>query len=137
MQTSATDSTKPTFLQDLYQSAQDSAGQGAMLGKGFVTISLIFGAFQAGLEKLNRAYGSGPKWPLFDGDCQMEQFAQTTICTQPPLFKSLTEFGVYTVGAFALAGMTIGAISTIAQRTLPKQSSVQEPAQANSQVIKA
>jgi hypothetical protein len=100
-----------SILEDMYQGAREGAATGAFLGAGIVAATMAVGTQHALMETTVRAMGFEPRQPLFEGDCQLEQFRNVAMCTTPPLFSSFSSFAAYTVSATTLAGMAIGAVS--------------------------
>jgi len=115
----------PLILQHAYQGARNGAGVGALVGTSIVSVTLASGVFQGLLEKGNRAIGNEPKWPLFEGDCQLEQFRDVSICTDQPLFDSFTSLTVYVIGVTTIGGMLFGAVSGAARSVFTKAHSEQ------------
>lgn len=106
-----TTSSIPLILQHTYQGAQDGAFIGAGIGASIVSVTLANGIFQGVLEEGSRAIGNEPKWPLFEGDCQLEQFRDMSMCTNPPLLTSFTSLTVCVFGTTIIGGILIGAVS--------------------------
>lgn len=93
----------------IYRETRNGAVKGALAGVSFVSATAATGVFHGILERGSRVIGNEPKWPIFEEDCQLEQFRNLSTCANPSL--SFTSFTAYVVGTTTLCGMAIGAIS--------------------------
>ena len=91
--------------------ARHGAVVGATIGMGIVGSVVGLGLVFYGLEAGNRHLGFEPKWPVFKGDCQLDQFRSLSFCTTPPI-----PFPTFTIIAgTTMCGIVAGAISGVAK----------------------
>lgn len=111
------------ILQQAYQGALNGGVNGAKVGIFLVTGTVASGMIQGLVEKGNRSIGNEPKWPIFLGDCELEQFRDMYCCTNPPLFDSFISFTGCVIGATTVGGMIVGAVSAAARGVFAKEKS--------------
>jgi hypothetical protein len=120
MNSTRTISNSNPILDSIYQGALYGAlggmsvvlAKGAQIGVSVVFSTAVTGVFYTALEKGNRLMRNEPIWPIFEGDCQLEQFRDLPTCTNPPLVDPFASFTVYAVSIpiiFGIAGAVYGA----------------------------
>lgn len=106
-------SVERTLMQDVLE----GAGRGAYYGAGLVSLFAGGAIFQSALEKGSRAFGFEPRWPFFEGDCQMERFRDSTFCTSSPLSQGSV---VALISATLAGGAVVGAICGVAKNVFSR-----------------
>lgn len=102
----------------IFKEASQGAAIGAQVGTVLVCGTVSMGLFHQLLEAGNRAIGNEPKWPFFEGDCQMPQLRNIPMCTQEPY--SFLSFTACVIGASTVCGMVVGAVSGVAKVAFEK-----------------
>lgn len=110
-----------SILTNAYQGARNGAVKGALAGVSVVSATLAAVGGCNLLEIGNRAIGNEPKWPLFEGDCQLQQFRDLSVCTKPAFFDSFTFFATSVIGTTTVCGTVAGAVSGVAKSIFAKQ----------------
>lgn len=100
-----------SFLGSIYQGATNGATEGAIFGAKLIGGTLGYAGLSGSLETGFRAVGGDPRWPMFEGDCQSQQFRDLPVCTNEPMFQSFTSLSIFVIVASTLAGSLIGGIS--------------------------
>ena len=85
------------------------AVKGLSCGLGLTALGAIPVAIHVPLELVHRAVGFEPKWPMFEGDCNLVQFRGLSLCAQPAI--SLSNFSIGVVTATTVIGAVIGAVA--------------------------
>lgn len=65
-------------------------------------------------EKLNRSLGGIPIWPIFQGDCQREEFQASPLCS--PTFL-IPEYVVLVVAGIQFTVTVVKALKSTPQKT--------------------
>lgn len=108
------------ILRNIYQGAREGAANGAMSGSSLIALTCVVSTYYACSEQINRMIGNAPQVPMFEGDCQLEQFRNSPTCTSSPVFESYTSLTIYVIGTTTLIGMIAGGVYGALRSTSPK-----------------
>src|ERR1043166_1635274 len=93
------------FCKDVREGAIKGATYGAGAGIALNATTIGMAISFKGLETLQRASGGEPKWPMFDGDCELTVFKDLPQCN-----GTAYEMGMIFIFSMAtLTGSAIGA----------------------------
>jgi hypothetical protein len=100
-------------LGKIYNGACEGAAAGAIFGVSMVAVAPTMKVMEIG----GRTLGCEPKWPILKGDCQLQQFKNTSLCTQRPIFlfgaMSPLDATIYLIGLTTLLGMLGGVLRAV------------------------